>query len=273
MGCPSTGCTGYELTTDLDFDTNGSNDADAGDTYWNNGMGWAPIGYYLSATDNSAFTATFDGNGDDYTIANLYINRTTADYQGLFGFFGGSAAEIRNVRLRDVNVTGRQQIGGLVGQNTGTISASTGEASGAVSGRQQIGGLVGRNEGAISDSHATGTVTGTVTNLYIGGLVGRNTGTISASSSTATVSGADYIGGLVGYSDQGTISTSQASGAVSGLGYAGGLVGWNSNGSAITDSHASGAVTVTLGTGGGGLVGANAGTISASSRHRHGLGR
>ena len=249
MGCPTspydhdatqpqvTGCVGYELTADLDFDTNGSNDADAGDTYWNNGMGWAPIGYYLSATDNSAFTATFDGNGDDYTIANLYINRPAASGVGLFGYVG-AGAKIRKVGLLDVDVTGRKH----------------------------VGGLVGRNEGAITDSHATGTVTGTDTNLDIGGLVGRNTetGTISASSSTATVSGTDYIGGLVGYSDQGTISTSQASGAVSGLGYAGGLVGWNSNGSAITDSHASGAVTVTLGSGGGGLVGGNAGTISAS---------
>ena len=208
-----------------------------GDTYWNNGMGWAPIGYYLSATDNSAFTATFDGNGDDYTIANLYINRPAASGVGLFGYVG-AGAKIRKVGLLDVDVTGRKH----------------------------VGGLVGRNEGAITDSHATGTVTGTDTNLDIGGLVGRNTetGTISASSSTATVSGTDYIGGLVGYSDQGTISTSQASGAVSGLGYAGGLVGWNSNGSAITDSHASGAVTVTLGSGGGGLVGGNAGTISAS---------
>ena len=158
-----TGCTGYELTTDLDFDTNGSNDADAGDTYWNNGMGWAPIGYYLSATDNSAFTATFDGNGDDYTIANLYINRPAASGVGLFGYVG-AGAEIRKVGLLDVDVTGRKH----------------------------VGGLVGRNEGAITDSHATGTVTDTdTTSLDIGGLVGRNTetGTISASSSTATVSG------------------------------------------------------------------------------------
>ena len=33
MGCPD-GCTGYELTADLDFDTNGSGRADAGDANW-----------------------------------------------------------------------------------------------------------------------------------------------------------------------------------------------------------------------------------------------
>ena len=45
MGCPSTGCTGYELTADLDFDTNGDGRTDvSGDDYWNNGVGWAPVG-------------------------------------------------------------------------------------------------------------------------------------------------------------------------------------------------------------------------------------
>ena len=45
MGCPaSDGCSGYELMADLDFDTNGSGRADTGDTYWNDGQGWVPIG-------------------------------------------------------------------------------------------------------------------------------------------------------------------------------------------------------------------------------------
>ena len=64
MGCPADGCKGYELATNLDFDTNGSGAADAGDAYWNDGAGWEPI----SLSRN----ATFDGNG--YTIVNLYIN-------------------------------------------------------------------------------------------------------------------------------------------------------------------------------------------------------
>ncbi len=42
MGCPMT-CKGYELTADLDFDTNGNLTADAGDEYWNDGAGWARI--------------------------------------------------------------------------------------------------------------------------------------------------------------------------------------------------------------------------------------
>ena len=62
MGCPSEGCIGYELSANLDFDTNGSGDADAGDAYWNDGGGWDPIG-----DGDFGFNATFDGNG--YTIS------------------------------------------------------------------------------------------------------------------------------------------------------------------------------------------------------------
>ena len=55
LGCPSTGCTGYELTANLDFDTDGSGGANDGDDYWNGGAGWEPV---------RDFDAAFDGNGN-----------------------------------------------------------------------------------------------------------------------------------------------------------------------------------------------------------------
>ena len=61
-------CRGYELTADLDFDTNSSGGPDAGDTYWNDGAGWDPIG-----DRHSPYEATFEGNG--HTIRNLFIRR------------------------------------------------------------------------------------------------------------------------------------------------------------------------------------------------------
>ena len=42
--CSVASCAGYELTADLDFDTNGNGEADEGDVYWNSGIGWIPIG-------------------------------------------------------------------------------------------------------------------------------------------------------------------------------------------------------------------------------------
>ena len=67
MGCPSSGCVGYELAGDLDFDTNASGDADEGDEFWNSGHGWVPIG-----ADTHHYSAVFEGNG--HTISNLFIN-------------------------------------------------------------------------------------------------------------------------------------------------------------------------------------------------------
>ena len=45
-GCPIAGCTGYELTQDLNFDTNENGQFDEGDSYWNEGKGWQPIGSF-----------------------------------------------------------------------------------------------------------------------------------------------------------------------------------------------------------------------------------
>ena len=71
MGCPTStddadenDCMGYELTGNLDFDTDGDGAVNWADEYWNSGVGWAPI---------AGFAATFEGNG--HAIINLYINR------------------------------------------------------------------------------------------------------------------------------------------------------------------------------------------------------
>ena len=86
MGCPDSGCSGYELVSDLDFDTNGNGRADAGDAYWNDGEGWVPIGDDFEA----AFKTFFNGGG--HTISNLYIDRRDAKYAGLFGNTGFSGS-------------------------------------------------------------------------------------------------------------------------------------------------------------------------------------
>ena len=226
MGCPSAGCTGYELTAELDFDTNGNGEADAGDDYWNDGAGWQPIGTF---DFNGSFSATFEGNGN--TISGLFINRPTADYVGLFGIIGlRGAATVRNVGLTGVDVTGDEYVGGLTGNNRvegpGTIIASY--AEGTVSGgRNDVGGLVGRSGGTITASYAAVTVSGSF--RRVGGLVGANEshgGTITASYAAGTVSGSSMVGGLVG-ANFGAISTAYATGAVSG-GSVGGLGGFNS---------------------------------------------
>ena len=63
-GCPdveSGGCIGFELTANLNFDTDGDGEITSADDYWNDGSGWSPIG---SPNNSRYFTAQFDGNGD-----------------------------------------------------------------------------------------------------------------------------------------------------------------------------------------------------------------
>ena len=101
MGCPSGGCSGYELANDQDYATVGIS-----------AEGWLPIGYWNSERDNAPFTATFDGN--DHTIANLYIFQGNTDRVGLFGVTGHES-EIKRIGLTSGNVVGNGVVGGLVG--------------------------------------------------------------------------------------------------------------------------------------------------------------
>ena len=148
MGCPSNdGCTGYELTADLDFDTDGNGRAAEGDTYWNAGAGWAPIG-----DDDAPFTADFEGDG--HTVANLFIDRFAEDGVGLFGAIGGSGTPwIRDVGLVDVDVTGGDGVGGLLGRGV-YASIRDSYATGSVSGQNEVGGVVGRTWGVLLHDYA-----------------------------------------------------------------------------------------------------------------------
>lgn len=112
QGCPEAGCNGFELTTDLDFDTNADGVMDENDTYWNDGEGWEPIGTYSYYNPDVSFSGVFEGNG--FVIRNLYI-RSSRWYQGLFG--ATQHANIRNLILTGplTSVTSHIYVGVLAG--------------------------------------------------------------------------------------------------------------------------------------------------------------
>ena len=258
-------CLGYELLADLDFfdingdgqvdtsdDTNGDGRVAADDTpYWTNGAGWEPI-----ATGLIPWGATFEGNR--HTIRHLFINRPAADEVGLFGLVGSSfgTGSIRAVGVIEVDVTGNDYVGGLVGDNRGDVTASY--ATGRVSGNSEVGGLVGQNRGGVTASYATGPVSG---DSGVGGLVGENRGDVTAGYATGRVSGDSEVGGLVGQ-NRGGVTASYATGPVSGDSGVGGLVGENRGD--VTAGYATGRVSGDSEV--GGLVGRNFGssTITAS---------
>lgn len=192
MGCSNARCLGYELIADLDFDTNGNGSPDPDDAYWNEGLGWEPIG------GDNRFSTYFNGGG--YSISNLYIDRSGAGAVGLFGATDsdGNVFEniISNVVLINVDVSGNVGAGGLVGDNRITLAASY--VTGSVKGVFSVGGLVGDNGfGYVVSSYSTADVTGV---NEVGGLVGSNfSGGIRASYSTGRVNvERQQGGGLVG---------------------------------------------------------------------------
>jgi len=270
----------HTLVNDLDSTTDGYEELASAAAHGR--KGWEPIG-----TWSARFTGSFDGRG--HKIMDLFIDRPSEENVGLFSFVAEGGV-IKNVRVVDVAVTGRDSVGGLVGENSGTVSNSY--SSGSVTGDDGVGCLVGWNKGNVSDdSHSTSNVTGddgvgclvgwntgTVSNSYstgsvtgdedVGGLVGWNTGTVSNNSySSGSVTGDEDVGGLVGWNEKGTVSNSHSTGSVTGESYVGGLVGGNEKGT-VSNSHSTGSVTGESYI--GGLVGYNYEESTVSNSHSTG---
>lgn len=216
------------------------NDIDASETAnWNDGLttGLVPIGTY--SQNDGSFRGVFDGN--QHKITTLTISQN-ANYVGLFGYIGAGGV-VKKLGLEGGAVTGNKYVGGLAGENNGTIANCY--ATGAVTGSNwHVGGLVGHNYlGMITNCFATGAVTGSAWNT--GGLVGLNeNSTITNSFATGMVTGPYDTGGLMGCNYGDTIANCFATGAVTGIYYVGGLTGYNDN-DIIANSFATGAVTAT----------------------------
>ncbi len=187
------------------------------------GKEWTPIGDY-----DNRYTGTFDGG--NHTITGLTINQY-GSYVGMIDFLD-SGGTVQNLTLENVNITGGNIVGSVVGDNHGTVTACT--ASGNVSGTYSIGGVAGENNGTMTACyHASGNVSGT---SGIGGVVGTNkSGTLTACYATGNVtgngSGTIYVGGVTGTNKSGTLTACyHANGTVSGpAGTTGGVVGYNND--------------------------------------------
>jgi len=249
-GCPAGGCFGYELTCDLDFDSNADGVIDLSDDYYNSGAFWLPIG-----DSANPFTGTFNGNG--FAIHNLVVYQSVASNIGLFGALDGATVTDLGLRGELTWMYGSSSVGLIAGQAINGSTINNCLTGGAVEGRNTgVGGLVGQlTQSSITASYSTAAVSVSNTGIC-GGLVGyASTGTIENSFAAGSVTCPSYVGGLVGYMQNTTILDSYAAGAVSGNSSLGGLVGMSLGGNAITagywDTEASGQATSggNLGTG------------------------
>lgn len=171
---------------------------------FNTGDGWQPIGTNGSGNE---FSGTFDGNG--FRISNLFIDRSDTDFNGLFG--AAHDATLKNIILEDVDITGDQYNGALVGINYSEVSSSY--STGSVSGYNHTGGLIGANEnyngsnGLVSNSYSIASASSS--NYGASALVGRLiSGTIENSYGAGTVAAPSGNGGLIGEKNSGTVTNS-----------------------------------------------------------------
>lgn len=240
---------------DSHFVLNGNLDMDVAP--YNTSSGWAPIG-----TISDPFTGTFDGDGNE--IDGLFIYG--GNEVGLFGVISGSA-DIRDLQLTSVDVTGGGSVGALVGYMQGgsieTVSVQ-GRVENTGGFSSYTGGLVGRTSSGTEVQFASAdmTISGSGN---VGGLVGANEGDIEQSFAKGDIDPVNFrgIGGLVGVNYGEIIQSYSLTDITGGTAEVGGLAGENFSTGVITESYAAGNVD-TGATSKGGLVGSDSGTVSSS---------
>ncbi|NOR45458.1 MAG: T9SS type A sorting domain-containing protein [Candidatus Delongbacteria bacterium] len=193
---------------------------DLGVIPWNEEKGWIPIGHY-----ESEFTGNYNG-GEYFSISNITINDSTANYASLFGAIRN--ANINNVQLENVNIVGYLGCGALIG-NSFTSNISNCSSTGIVTGLEEVGGLLGVSvDTSILNCYSQADVYGTE---YLGGLIGHmvefmgsDSGRVANSYATGSVEGESKVGGLIGIMGS-PITNCYSTGSVVGNSEMGGLVG------------------------------------------------
>ena len=181
------------LLDSLQYDTEGnvSNGSDF--------ITWTPIADWMG-NRTTQYSGTFDGNNK--TVSGLYFNGDST----CIVLFGSSESDgnIKNVGVVDSYFKGNDHVGGVCGNNAGTITNcyNAGNLT-AIESSATIGGICGYNNGGtIANCYNTGTVTATGQVASVGGVCGCSTAPISncynIGTVTATSSSAD-ISGICGY--------------------------------------------------------------------------
>ena len=162
-------------------------------------ISWTPIADWMG-NRTTQYSGTFDGNNK--TVSGLYFNGDST----CIGLFGSSESDgnIKNVGVVDSYFKGNDHVGGVCGNNAGTITNcyNAGNLT-AIEPSATIGGICGYNNGGtVTNCYNTGTVTATGSVASVGGVCGCSIELISncynIGTVTATSSGAD-ISGICGY--------------------------------------------------------------------------
>ena len=163
-------------------------------------ISWTPIADWMG-NRTTQYSGTFDGNNK--TVSGLYFNGDST----CIGLFGSSESDgnIKNVGVVDSYFKGNNHVGGVCGNNAGTITNcyNAGNLT-AIESSATIGGICGYNNGGtVTNCYNTGTVTATGQVSSVGGVCGCSTAPISNCYNTGTVTATGQVssvGGVCGCS-------------------------------------------------------------------------
>jgi len=189
------------------------------------------------------------GNNETGTISSCYTGGDVTGESSVGGLVGYSntGTSIIDCHASGDIVGSGYGVGGLVGISTEGEFLTDCYSSGVIKGRGGVGGLVGENTFTISNCHSTGEVVSedneSSYSYGVGGLIGVSYGKIDNCYSSGRVTGFSGVGGLIG-ENRNNIYNCHSTGEVVGvwLYAAGGLVGANEGGN-IDDCYAIGGVT------------------------------
>ncbi|MGA8816665.1 MAG: GLUG motif-containing protein, partial [Xanthobacteraceae bacterium] len=144
---------------------------------WNGSDDYAHVGALAGFNQGTISNSYATGNIVSFSPAD-----TAPDTGGLVGTNTGSISQsYASVNITESSTGGGLYVGGLVGWNAGG-SVSQSYATGTVTNMSdefaQVGGLIGQNDGTVDQSYSIGAVNGLGN---IGGLIGSNSGTVTSS--------------------------------------------------------------------------------------------
>lgn len=201
-----------------------------------------------------------------------------AEAGGAGGIFGKNEANIQYAEFvnsgKVTGTAGTTGTGGIFGENTGDIDHSSlkNEVNGNVSGVNNVGGLIGINSGTIEGGRGdynnqkntyykyqiynNGTITATGNGSNIGGLIGYNkNGSLTAGYNTGNIvaSGSKNVGGIVG-TNEGTVdqvfntimTADKQNETIVGGNNVGAIIGDNTNGT-LTNAYSTNGATYLVG--------------------------
>ncbi|MDD4204561.1 MAG: GLUG motif-containing protein [Candidatus Delongbacteria bacterium] len=190
--------------------------------------GWVPIGSY-----KTPFNGNYNGNG--HKVNNVTVIVPNGKYLGFFSYV--NRAEVYDLKLENVNISGFEYIGGFVGTAVNSNIHDCG-VTGSVSGTgDYIGGFAGNNfRSRIEKSYSHSDVTG---NVYTGVFVGfnYNSSKIYNCYSRGNVAGNDYVGGFSGGNTFSTIQKSYSAVIVNSSGACSGGFSGSDEGNDISVSY------------------------------------